>query len=59
MGNNKQLNDLELFEYLIKRFDNLPHEALHIMMDKKQGLKNVKVYLELMLDEINDHYQTK
>ena len=58
MENNKQLNDLELFDYLIKRFNNSPHEALHTMIDKKQDLKNVKIYLQCMLDEVND-YQTK
>ena len=55
MENNVQLKDLELFEYLLKRFNNMPHQALHTMMDKKQDVKNVKVYLECMLDEINDY----
>tara|TARA_Y100000310_G_C20286785_1_gene625260 strand:- start:69 stop:242 length:174 start_codon:yes stop_codon:yes gene_type:complete len=55
MDNNVQLKDLELFEYLMKRFNNMPHEALQTMISKKQDVKNVKVYFECMLDDINDY----
>ena len=51
--NNVLLEGISLFEYLIKRQDKLPHEIVINMIEHKQDLSGVKVYLECILDDIN------
>ena len=51
--NNVLLEGISLFEYLMKRQDKLPHEIVNTMIEHKQDLSGVKVYLECIIDDIN------
>ena len=54
MDNNVLLEGLGLFEHLVKRGNQLPHQIIRNMIKHKQDVSGVKVYLECMLDDINN-----
>ena len=47
-----ELTGLELFLYLIKHFNDMPHKALVSMIEHNQDVSEVKEYLEAMLIDI-------
>ena len=48
-----QLKDLELFSWLIRKDNKLPHEALEVMIEHKQDVSKVKLYLQAMIKHID------
>ena len=51
-GRNLKLEGLNLFGYLLGR--NTPHEAVNIMIDNNQDMKEVRKYLQAMINHINE-----
>ena len=49
-NNTKQIDGLEEWLYLIKRFGMTPKDALVTMQEHKQDVASVLVYLEEILD---------
>ena len=49
------LEGLSLFEYLLKRGNKLPHQIVESMIEHNQDLSGVKVYLECMINDIDNN----
>ena len=53
--NNVELNGVEQWLHLIKRFNQSPKDSLETMIEHEQDIASVLVYLETLLSEFKLH----